>query len=313
MPLLLRFIATIDTPLAKPLGTRMGLVLPWLFAAAETVLLIARPAAFIEGFHEPWWGGRMFIPGPFANAAYPISAIAPIYSLVVAVSAYRRAVPGTSARERARRYAIAFGFNDAALVLVTTIVPGVYGALHHSNDILPIEFLFVWAIPVVETIFVILMAYGILRTQLFDIDLRLAAGLRRGAVAAIVLFAFFAAAKIAEGVVSEEFGYVVGGFAAAALLFVHKAVERFAASFSSALLPAVDASPAYVTFRKMEVYSEAVEAAYEDGHLSKDDRLILTRLRTKLGIEPDDAAHLEQDAREARERSHSRKKGKSGR
>jgi len=255
----------------------------------------------------------MFIPGPFGNAAYPISAIAPIYSLVVALSAYRRAVPGTSARERARRYAIAFGFNDAALVLVTTIVPGVYGALHHSSDIRPIEFLFVWAIPIVETIFVILMAYGILRTQLFDIDLRLAAGLRRGAVAAIVLFAFFAAAKIAEGVVSEQFGYVIGGFAAAALLFVHKPVERFAASFSKAVLPAADASPAYVAFRKLEVYSDAAEAAYEDGHLSKDDRLILTRLRAKLGIEPGDAVRLEQDAREARARSHSGKKAKLGR
>jgi hypothetical protein len=62
---------------------------------------------------------------------------------------------------------------------------------------------------------------------------------------------------------SEEFGYVIGGFAAAALKFVHKPVERFAASFSKAVLPGAEASRAYVAFRKLEVYSDAVEAAYD--------------------------------------------------
>jgi hypothetical protein len=298
VPMMLRFLATIDTPATRPINTRIGAILPWLFAAAEMALFIARPELFIQDLFEPWWGGRMFLQGPVANGAYAISSIAPIYSLIVSISAYRRAAAGTPAKERARRYAIAFGLNDGILLIVTTIVPGIYTAIH-GNDLRAIEFLFVWSIPTATTIFVILMAYGILRTQLFDIDLRLAAGVRRGALAAIVLFGFFAAAEIAERMVSEEFGYVIGGFVAAALIVAHKPIERFASGISSAVLPDVSPSPAYVAFRKLEVYEEALEAAYEDGLLSKEDRVILKRLQAKLGVDSSDAARLEEDAHQA--------------
>src|SRR6266536_1130553 len=106
VPVMLRFLATIDTPMARPVRTRTGAILPWLFAAAEAVLLIARPPLFVQGFFEPWWGGRMFLPGPLTNAAYTLASIAPIYSLIVSISAYRRATVGTVAKERARWYAI---------------------------------------------------------------------------------------------------------------------------------------------------------------------------------------------------------------
>jgi hypothetical protein len=140
------------------------------------------------------------------------------------------------------------------------------------------------------------MAYGILRAQLFDIDVRLAAGVRRGTVTAIVLFAFFTVAEIAKSVVSQDFGYVIGAVATAALIvFVHKPVERLAAGLSSAMLPEANATPAYLAFRKLEVYLEAVEAAYEDGRLSEEDRIILKRLQAKLGVSSVDATRLEDD------------------
>jgi hypothetical protein len=304
VPLLFRFLATIDAPVARPLISRAGRLLPWLLFTAENVLFLVRPTLCIAGIREAWWGGRMLDAGPLANFGYSASGLAALYSLIVAISAYRHAAPGTAAKERARRYAIAFGVNDAVVLLVTTIVPLAYGATHHA-EIRPIEFIFVWAIPIVSTVFVTLMAYGILRAQLFDIDLRLASGLRRGAIAAIVLFAFLTTAKLAEQFISDELGYVIGAFAAAALVFVHKPVERFAARFSSAMLPGVEASPAYVAFRKLEVYLEAVEAAYEDGQISPADRVILNRLRDKLGVEAVDAKRLEEDARrEPRKVSH---------
>jgi hypothetical protein len=294
--LLLRFLATIDTPLARPLASHAGALLPWIFCGVEIVLFMVRPTLYIADIREPWWGGRMLDVEPLANIAYALSGIAVTYSLIVAISSYRRALAGTAAKERARRYAIAFGFNDVVILLVTTIVPAGYAATH-AGDIRPIEFVFVWAIPIASTVFVVLMAYGILRSQLFDIDLRLAAGLRRGAIAAIVLFAFLTTAELADRFISEEFGYLIGAFAAAALVFVHKPVERFASSFSSAVLPGVAPSEEYVAFRKLEVYLEAVEAAYDDGHVSDADRVILKRLQAKLGVAPVDAARLEEDAR----------------
>jgi len=305
MPLSLSFLATIDTPATKPLGTRTGRWLTWAVAAAIVALFVARPTLFILGFREPWWGGRMFIVGPFGTATYVLSGLTSVYSLIVAISAYRRAVPGSITKERAKRYAIAFGVNDVFVMLVTTIVPGVYSA-SHGGDIRAIEFIFVWAMPVSEVTFVVLMTYGILRTQLFDIDLRLLAGLRRGALAAIVLFAFVTASEIAQSLVSEEFGYVIGAVAAAALLFVHKPVEHLAARFSAAVLPGVEPSPAYVAFRKLEVYADAVEAAYEDGEISPPDRVILKRLAAKLGVAAHDAAHIEEDTRRARSQNDGR-------
>jgi hypothetical protein len=238
----------------------------------------------------------MFVVGPMASVAYAISGIAVHYSLVVAISAFRRAPVGTAARDRARRYAIAFGVKDTILLFATTILPGIYSATH-AGDIKPIDFTYVWAIQLTETVFVLLMAYGILKSQLFDIDLRIAAGLRRSTLAAIVLFAFFATAELAERLVSEEFGYVIGALAAAALIFAHKPVERFVSGLSSAVLPGVEPSPEYLAFRKLEVYREAVEAAFEDKRLSKEDRAILQRLQKTLGVEPADAARLEEDTR----------------
>jgi hypothetical protein len=299
VPIILRFLATIDTPFTRPLVTRAGGVGPWLLAVAGTVLVFARPGLFFRGLREPWWGGWMFDPGVLATVAYALPAVVLTYSLVVAISAYRRAAPGTPTRERARRYAIAFGFNDGLTILVTTVVPFIYGASGHS-DLRPIEFMFVWAIPIIETVFVGLMAYGILRAQLFDIDLRIAAGLRRGAIGVIVLFVFLTAAELADRFVSEEFGYVIGAFVAAALLVAHKPIEELAAVLTRAVLPGVEPSQAYLTFRKLEVYMEAVEAAYEDGDLSAGDRVILNRLQAKLGVAPADAARLENDAERAR-------------
>jgi hypothetical protein len=295
LPLMLRFLATIETPLARPLATRPGAVLPWFVAAAEGTLVVTRPALFFRDFIVPWWGGRMFEDGPLTHPAYALSGVALTYSLIVAISAYRRAPAGAAAKERARRYAIAFGFNDALILLVSVVVPSVYGA-SHGGDLRRIAFIFVWAIPIVEIVFVGLMAHGILRTQLFDIDVRLAAGLRRSTLAAILLFTFFTAAEIAKTIMSQDFGYVIGAVATAAIIvFVHKPMERFAEGFSSAVLPAGNASPEYLAFRKLEVYLEAVEAALEDGRVSKDDRVILSRLQAKLGVSSADAARLEDD------------------
>jgi hypothetical protein len=298
VPLILRFLGTIDTPLTRPLRTHTAAVLPWIVAALAAFLLIVRPALFIRSIHEPSWGGRMFDGGPLMAVAYALPGIALIYSLIVALSSYRRAAPGTPAKTRAGWYALAFGTNDGITIFFSNIVPLIYGAAYGS-DFRPIEFIFVWPFSIAEILFVLFMAYGILQTQLFDIDLRLATGLRRGAIAAIVLFVFFASAELAERFVSEEFGYVIGACAAAVLLVVSKPIERFAERLSRAVLPGVEPSHEYVAFRKLEVYLEAVEAAYEDGRISKKDRAILKRLQVTLGVADRDAERLEDDARKS--------------
>jgi len=298
VPLILRFLATIDTPLVRPLRTRTGATLPWVLAGLVLLLFMIRPTLFIQGLREPSWGGRMLDAGPLVPLAYGLPGLALIYSLIVALSSYRRSAPGTPARTRAGWYALAFGTNDGITIAFSNIVPLIYTATH-GTDMRAIEFMFVWSFSIAEVLFVLLMAYGILRTQLFDIDLRLAAGLRRGTIAAIVLFVFFVSAELAERFVSEEFGYVIGALAAGVLLLVHKPVERFAEGFSRTVLPGVEASPEYVAFRKLQVYVEAVEAAYEDGQISKEDRAILRRLQATLGVAARDAERLEDDARKS--------------
>jgi hypothetical protein len=65
-------------------------------------------------------------------------------------------------------------------------------------------------------------------------------------------------------------------------------------------MPGTDSSPAYVAFRKMEVYKAAVEEVLADGKVSDKDRRVLDRLRAQLGLAASDAGSMERDIAAAR-------------
>lgn len=145
-----------------------------------------------------------------------------------------------------------------------------------------------------------LLAYGILRTQLFDIDLQIQWGVQRGTLVSIFLVAFFVTAKLAETYLSRTGGWFAGALAAGLLLFATPRLNKFSDRVAETAMPGVSPSVEYVTFRKLEVYKAAVESAVETGPIDTREREILTRLQAKLGLSHASAVAIETDVVETR-------------
>jgi hypothetical protein len=143
--------------------------------------------------------------------------------------------------------------------------------------------------------YVPLVAYGILRTHLFDIDLRIQRTIKQSTVASVFVAIFYLASEGADRFLSSELGNFAGLLAAALVVFFLEPLRRFADRVASAAMPNTRNTPEYAAFRKMKVYEEAVaEARYESG-ISAKERALLNRLRDSLGISAVDAETIERE------------------
>jgi hypothetical protein len=140
-----------------------------------------------------------------------------------------------------------------------------------------------------------LIAYGILRTQLFDIDLRIRWTIKQSTVAAAVVSFVYLVSEGASRLLSSELGNVAGLLAAAAVVFFMAPLQRFAERVASAAMPNTVNTPEYAAHRKMQVYEAAVGEALQGGGISRKERALLNRLRDSLGIATADAEALELD------------------
>jgi hypothetical protein len=145
--------------------------------------------------------------------------------------------------------------------------------------------------------FVVLLAYGMLKVQLFDVDLRIKHGIRRSTIAAAFVAVFLIIEQVVQNWFTGKFGLLVGAVAAGLLLFALGPIRRFAEALANGAMPEVSASPEYLAFRKLEVYRAAFEGLYADTVVSDKERAMLDRLRIKLAIQPVDARAIEDEVR----------------
>jgi hypothetical protein len=138
-----------------------------------------------------------------------------------------------------------------------------------------------------------LLGYAILRTQVFDVDVRLRWTVSRGTLVAIFLGVFFVVAQIAQGYLQQTQGYVVAGVATGALLLAIRPLERLADRVANAAVPG---AARLSRDDRSRVYLEAAREAWADGSISRDERAMLDRTRTALGITADEALRLEGEA-----------------
>lgn len=272
--------------LAMALRTR--LVRP--FANPRVQVLLAVAAAILFAL-------TLFAPPRFGEAVlYVAMASLFLFALVASINAWY--LSAGLARTRARIFAFAFGFRDicwtfvysAALVpiwfigLVTPQMPGTpFWDLHSLVYICGT----LVAVP--------LIAYGILRTQLFDIDLRIRWTIKQTTVAAALLTVVFLVSEGASAFLSAELGNVAGLIAAAVVVFFLAPLQRFAERVASTAMPNTENTPEYATFRKMQVYETAVAEALHGGGISAKERALLNRLRESYGISECDAAAIERE------------------
>ena len=204
-------------------------------------------------------------------------------------------------RERARAFTLAFGVRDVLwtitfgyyiLVFYGVIGPGVE-ALINRESIFSILMPLFYELAVI--LYVPLVAYGVLRLQLFDVDLRIKRTLKRGTVAAAFVATFFIISEFAGNYLSSQLGTVLGVLATGALVFFLDPIQRAAEKLSDKAMPNTVDTPEYESFRKLQVYDSAIRAALEDGEISKRQRRVLDSMIESMGIDPNVAQRMEDD------------------
>ena len=154
---------------------------------------------------------------------------------------------------------------------------------------------FLYALAVI--IYVPLVAYGVMRVQLFDVDLRIKRTLKRSTVAAAFVATFFVVSEFAGIYLSGQLGTMLGILGTGALMFFLDPIQRTAERLSNAAMPNTHDTPEYESYRKIQVYENAVQAALEDGHISERQRRVLNSMIKSMGIDMKVAEQLENDAR----------------
>ncbi|HLE95962.1 MAG TPA: hypothetical protein VI997_01205, partial [Candidatus Thermoplasmatota archaeon] len=282
---------TIDAPVARVFArpwVRRGLA---ALALAGAAAVVAFPRTLIDVAPAPWpqveW---RTLPTPlYEGLLSPLALVTYVFGLVVSISAFRAAAPGTVARARARAYVRAFVVYDAGWVLFIAWYT-LYGRSHiEATSTLWMASVFPAAI---DTAWVALIGLGILRTQLFDMDVRIKWTLRRGTVAAVFVAVFFVVAQLAQAYLSTSLGLAVGAVATGLLLFALRPIERLAAGFADRAMPNVHDPGSGDVERRRATYRAAVELALADGVVTRDEERALARLATLCGLSYEEADAL---------------------
>jgi hypothetical protein len=225
---------------------------------------------------------------------YSMMTLLFVYAFLASIHAWRTAKRGI-ARERAGIFALAFGFRDIGWSLSYGIFAWLMWTQPDLASIPDIGWLgkFVYALGTLLA--VPLIAYGVLRTQLFDIDLRIRWTIKQSTFAAMVVGIVFALSEGVEWLVSSEMGDTWGLVAAAAVVFFLKPLQGFAERVVSLLMPKTQNTPEYKVSRKKQVYESALSEAQLEGGISHKERALLVRLRDSLGITETDAKSIERE------------------
>jgi len=214
------------------------------------------------------------------------------FALVASLQAWRAA--SGAARTKALVFVLAFGFRDVCWGFVYGIAGWELWTGTYTYVAEPVQLRYFFYM-LGTLVAVPLLTYGILRNQLFDIDLRIRWTIKQSTLAAAILSIIFLVSEAASQFLSAELGNILGLLAAAVVMFFLAPLQRFAERVASAAMPKTQNTPAYVAYRKMQVYEAAVTEAQQDGGISPKERALLARLRDSLGITESDAIAIEQD------------------
>jgi len=279
-------------PIVAPFRSRGAAILLAVGSAVAFCAVVLGPELFIGELYSPPWATWNFLFAPLGTLTGQVYALASLFGLVASVWAYLGSRPHSAARTKAKWFAIAFGVRDLFFAITYMLYP----------VIRPIEFWgdFVYnaGTSSVGVIYVALLAYAVLRIQLFDIDLKLKFALEKSTIGALIAAGFFVGSEILERLLPVE-GAILGLLVAGGVVLLLRPVQHFAEGLADRLMPGVQDTPGYIDLRKGEVYRAALEGAVEDGVMTRRERAMLDRLRVQLGIGPDEALRMEQEMRAA--------------
>ncbi|HET6403925.1 MAG TPA: hypothetical protein VFH78_04710 [Candidatus Thermoplasmatota archaeon] len=307
-PFYLLFLSTLPTRTMRWLRPTWIRALLWLSPLAIVPLMLANFDALVAGVIEvPYARQDSYWTRTGTLVFEAIALVTATLGIVAAVGVYRESPPGSATRRQARWYGATFITWEVLQLTGFTLLEIAFRSPTPSILLYTLAAGILY--PLACLLFVLMLAYSILKAQLFDIDLRIKWTINRGTVAAVFVVVFFVVSEGAQLVFQERVGAWAGLAAAALLVFALAPVQRFADRLTERAMPAVEGSPAYLQFRKLEVYKGAFEAAQEDGEVTERERAVLDRLRRELGVESADAAAIERDVLELKARHSGRHVG----
>ena len=276
-------LALYPTFLAAALRTK--LTRPFLNTTTQNLVAAASAALFLAVL----WGPMKIS----ATVLYVLLSLLFGFALVASVHAWR--TEKGPARTRAGIFALAFGLRDICWLIVYAWATwalwfGTYNVVDSEAAGLP------YILYALGTLLAVpLIAYGILRAQLFDIDLRIRWTIKQSTLAAVVVTIIFLVSEGADRLLSAELGNFAGLLAAAIVVFFLAPLQRLAEHVASVAMPNTQNTPEYAAFRKMQVYEAAIAEAQQDGGISPKERALLNLLRDSLGVSASDAGAIEHE------------------
>lgn len=219
----------------------------------------------------------------------------PAFAVVASGHAAIRAPRGTTARTQARWFLLAFGTRDI-LFLAFFIVTNSFSVVPEERASWQNHLLFATnPLAIIQLLYLPLLAYAVLRAQLFDLDLRVKSAIGAGTVSSVIVAAFFVASEMAQEIVGVQAGPIAGIAAGGALLLALHPLQRFGRKVADAALPGVNAGDEYVRARRSYVYRAAVESALCDGRITRAERTVLARLGGELALDPREMVAIEDE------------------
>lgn len=143
---------------------------------------------------------------------------------------------------------------------------------------------------------VAVLAYSILRLQLFDIEIKLRWGISRSALVFVFLAVFFVVDQLIEAIAGEALGTVAGAVASGLLLFALHPLQKMTERIGAAALPHARADDnRYILERKRETYRNAYATAWADGKLTPKDMRLLQQMREALALPDREIVAIERE------------------
>ncbi len=293
----------VDSPLLRPFKTTAVRFVPAVLAGIGILALVVGPlelhVAEIQE-HISGYPGQILSPGPVWGLAFVLLALSYTYGLVATYLAWRRS---TGALEKRKNGFLALSFGVRDITFILTFATGVYlstvdptGTIYGLEASYAAGFYGTTLIAIGLIFYVFLAAYGVLSVHIFDIDLKLKLTLSRSTVTALYIAFFFLVSETSAALLSDRFGLFIGLAATAVLLFFIAPLQGLAEKMSDAAMPGVSESPEYLSFRKMQIYVEAVHSILrEHREVTAVDRAILRRLREQLGLSQEEVDALERE------------------
>jgi len=208
-----------------------------------------------------------------------------LFGLLVSIHAYILSPGGSAARNRAVWFIIAFGLRDAFIAVIQILMP-LLRPIPYWGDLIynPIHGL-------VYTLYVPLLAYGVLRHQLLEIDLRLRFALTQSVVGALIAGTFLVVSEGLESVFPVQ-GIATTIVLAGVIAIILRPAQKVAERFANRIMPGVRPTTDYLHERRLSVFRSALEGALDDGEITQREEAILSRLRKQLRITSDEEEML---------------------